>query len=186
MRLGALLLLALVAAGCMGGGSSSAGSSGTTGSAVPTAQTLPDSGTVKLPDGHVYTVAAPGATLSLGSLTLRILGVSWRTAVAGVVAPPGTRLNAVFRVRIVNTSTTQPGTIAPTQVWLRNTLNHTFLAAGTAQVQGQLIGRTLGPGEGVTGTLVFPVPGRQQGGLLVYRFGDTPAQATRVGIARFS
>lgn len=186
MRLVALLLLALLAAGCMGGsGSPSGGDSGTT-AAVPTAQTLPDSGTAKLPDGKVYTVAAPGQTLRLDNLTLRIVAVQWRTSVPGAVSPPGTKLYAVFRVRLGNASTTRSGTVAPTQIWLRNTLNHTFLASGTAKVANQLIGRTLSPGETVTGSLVFPVPGKQEGGLLVYRFGDTPAKAAHVGIARFT
>jgi hypothetical protein len=186
MRLVALLLLALLAAGCMGGsGSASLGTSGGT-SAVPAAQTLPASGTAKLPDGKVYTVAAPGRTLSLDNLTLRIIAVQWRSSVPGAISPPGTKLYAVFRVRLGNASGTEPGTVAPTQIWLRNTLNHTFLASGTATVAGQLVGKTLGPGESATGSLVFPVPGKQQGGLLVYRFGDTPARANHVGIARFS
>ncbi|HYW28705.1 MAG TPA: DUF4352 domain-containing protein [Gaiellales bacterium] len=186
MRLVAPLLLALIAAGCMGGSGSAStvGSGGT--SAVPAAQTLPASGTAKLPDGKVYTVAAPGQTLRLDNLTLRIIALQWRSSVPGAIALPGTKLYAVFRVRLDNASATQPGTVAPTQIWLRNTLNHTFLASGTAKVANQLIGKTLAPGEALTGTLVFPVPGKQQGGLLVYRFGDTPAKATHVGIARFS
>jgi hypothetical protein len=184
MRLLALLLLALVAGGCMGGGGSSSGPAPSS-SSVPAATRLPPSGTVKLPDGIVYTVAAPGQMLHLDNLTLRIAQVSWRTSVPGAIAPPGTRVYAVFRVRLGNTGTAA-GTVAPTQVWLRNTLNHTFLASGTARVPHQLIGMTIPAGQTVTGTLVFPVPGRQQGGLLVYRFGDTPAKAKHVGVARFS
>src|SRR3954447_10143594 len=126
MRHGALLVLALVAAGCMGGGGSSSGSTAGS-SSVPTATTLPSSGTVKLPDGTVYTVAAPGQTVRLDNLTLRIVQLSWRSSVPGAVAPPGTRLYAVFRVRLANIGTAA-GTVAPTQIWLRNTLNHTFLA----------------------------------------------------------
>ncbi len=186
-RLTGLLVIALLAAACMGGsGSGSSAGSTAAGSSVPTATTLPPSGTVKLPDGVVYTVAAPGQTLRLDNLTLRIAGVSWRTSVPGAVGPPGTRMYAVFRVRLGNASTTQPGTVSPTQVWLRNTLNHTYLASGTANVPRQLIGMTISPGQTVTGSLVFPVPGKQQGGLLVYRFGDTPASAKHVGVARFS
>lgn len=186
MRLVALLLLALAAAGCMGSSGSSSTGGSSSASDVPTAQELPDSGTAKLPDGKVYTVAAPGQTLRLDNLTLRIVSVQWRTSVPGAVSPPGTRLYAVFRVRLGNASTTDAGTIAPTQIWLRNTLNHTFLASGSARVAHQLIGKTVAPGETVAGSLVFPVPGKQQGGLLVYRFGDTPAKANHVGIARFS
>jgi hypothetical protein len=173
-----------MAAGCMGGGGSSSGSTAGS-SSVPTATTLPPSGTAKLPDGIVYTVAAPEQTLRLDNLTLRIVEMQWRTSVAGTVAPPGTRLYGVFRVRLGNTSTAA-GTVTPTQIWLRNTLNHTFLASGAAQVPHQLIGMTIAAGQTVTGTLVFPVPGKQQGGLLVYRFGDTPAKAKHVGVARFS
>jgi Domain of unknown function (DUF4352) len=184
-RLTGLLVIALLAASCMGGGGSSAGSTASS-SSVPTGTTLPQSGTVKLPDGVVYTVAAPGETLRLDNLTLRIAGVSWRSSVPGAVGPPGTKLYAVFKVRLGNGSTTQPGTVAPTQIWLRNTLNHTFLASGTAKVPNQLVGMTISPGQTVTGSLVFPVPGKQQGGLLVYRFGDTPASAKHVGVARFS
>jgi FlaG/FlaF family flagellin (archaellin) len=184
-RLTGLLVIALLAAACMSGGGSSPGSTAAS-SAVPTAATLPASGTAKLPDGVVYTVAAPEQTLTLDNLTLRILGLQWRRSVTGAVAPPGTRLYGVFRVRLANTSPTEAGTVAATQIWLRNTLNHTFLASGSAEVPHQLIGATVAPGQSVTGMLVFPVPGRQQGGLLVYRFGDTPAKATHVGVARFS
>ena len=169
----------------MGGSSSPSGPS-SSGPSVPTATTLPPSGTVKLPDGITYTVAAPEQTLRLDNLTLRITGLDWRSSVPGAVGPPGTKLYAVFRVRLGNASTTEPGTVSATQIWLRNTLNHTFLASGTAKVPRQLIGMTLSPGQTVTGTLVFPVPGKQQGGLLVYRFGDTPASAKHVGVARFS
>jgi hypothetical protein len=184
MRLVALLLLALLAAGCMGGGGSSSGSTARS-SSTPTATALPPSGTAKLPDGIVYTVAAPGQTLRLDNLTLRIVEMSWRTSVPGAIAPPGTRLYAVFRVRLGNTGT-EAGTVTPTQLWLRNTINHTFLASGSAKVAHQLIGMTVQAGQTVTGSLVFPVPGKQQGGLLVYRFGDTPAKAKHVGVARFS
>lgn len=185
-RLTGLLLIAVLAVACMGGGGGSSSGAAASGPSVPTATTLPPSGTAKLPDGKVYTVAAPGRTLRLDNLTLRILGLEWRASVPGAIAPPGTKLYAVFRTRLGNASTTEAGNVSPTQIWLRNTLNHTFLASGTARVPHQLIGMTLAPGQTVTGTLVFPVPGRQQGGLLVYRFGDTPAHAGHVGVARFS
>jgi Domain of unknown function (DUF4352) len=184
-RLAALPLLALAAAGCMGGGSSPTSSQGS-GSAVPAASTLPQSGTARLPDGIVYTVAAPGATLRLDNLTLRILGVTWRRSVTGATAPPGTRMFAVVRVRLANTSSTEPGTVTPTQIWLRSTLNRTYLASGASDANDRVIGSELAPGQGVTGALVFPVPGKLEGGLLVYRFGDTPAKARHVGIARLS
>ncbi len=185
-RLTGLLLVATLAASCMGGGGGSSSAAPAGSSAVPTAATLPASGTAKLPDGIVYTVAAPGQTLRLDNLTLRLLSLHWRTSVPGAIAPPGTKLFAVFRARLGNADPVRPGTVSPTQIWLRNTLNHTFLAAGTARVPHQLIGMTIAPGQTVTGTVVFPVPGKQQGGLLVYRFGDAPAKAKHVGVARFS
>jgi FlaG/FlaF family flagellin (archaellin) len=183
-RLVTLLLIALAATACSGGGSSASGPT-SSGPTVPSASTLPPSGTVKLADGIIYTVAAPGTNLSLDNLTLRILGVAWRKHVSVAVEPPGTSIFAQFTVRITN-DTTETATVGATQIWLRNPLNHTFLAAATAVVPKQLIGASLAPGQATTGTLVFPLPGRQQGGLLVYRFGDTPASAKHVGIARFS
>jgi hypothetical protein len=183
-RLSAPLVIVLIAAACSGGGTAATRSTGG-GPTVPTATTLPDSGTVRLADGITYTVAAPHATLSLDNLTLRILGVAWKQRVSVAVVPPGTSIFAEFTVRITN-GTAGSATVAATQIWLRNQLNHTFLAAATAQVPRQLVGMKLAPGQTVTGTLVFPLPGRQQGGLLVYRFGDTPASAKHVGIARYS
>jgi hypothetical protein len=182
-RISALLALVLAAAAC--GGGSSGGDSAPVSHGPPVVSTLPPSGTVRLSDGIVYTVAKPGTTLHLDNLTLRIVAMHWSSHVSVQVTPPGTRVYAVFTVTIGN-QTSSAAVVQSTQIWLRNTLNHTFLASGTAKVAGQLIGKTLGPGESVTGSLVFPVPGKQQGGLLVYRFGDTPAKATHVGIARFS
>ncbi|MDX6523691.1 MAG: hypothetical protein QOI17_1204 [Gaiellales bacterium] len=186
-RLTTLLLIALAATACSGGAAGSFSASGPAGSGltVPTASTLPPSGTVKLADGIIYTVAAPGTTLRLDNLTLRILSVAWRKHISVAVEPPGTSIFAQFTVRITN-GTTDTATVGATQIWLRNPLNHTFLAAATAQVPKQLIGASLAPGQATTGTLVFPLPGKQQGGLLVYRFGDTPASAKHVGVARFT
>jgi hypothetical protein len=90
----------------------------------------------------------------------------------------------VFTVAITNNSN-QAATVEPTQVWLRTTLNHTYLAAPGANTPRPLIGRQLQAGERAVGTLAFPLPGRQPGGLLVYRFGDTPAGARHVGIASY-
>lgn len=182
MRLTALLAIVLATAACSGG-SSSASSAGS-GRSAPTATVLPASGTVKLSDGITYTVAAPGTTLSLDNLALRIMGLRWEKHVPATVTPPGTRIFAVFTVAITNNSN-QPATVEPTQVWLRTTLNHTYLAAAGANTPRPLIGRQLREGERAIGTLAFPLPGRQPGGLLVYRFGDTPAGARHVGIARY-
>lgn len=182
MRLTALLAIALATAACSGGssGATSAGS----GTSAPTATVLPASGTVKLSDGITYTVAAPGTTLRLDNLALRIMGLRWERHVPVTVTPPGTRIFAVFTVAIANDSN-QAATVEPTQVWLRTSLNHTYLAAAGANTPRPLIGRQLRAGERAVGTLAFPLPGRQPGGLLVYRFGDTPAGARHVGIARY-
>ena len=182
MRLTALLAILVATAACSGvsSGATSAGS----GASAPTATVLPASGTVKLSDGITYTVAAPGATLRLDNLALRIMGLRWEKHVPVTVTPPGTRIFAVFTVAITNNSN-QVATVQPTQVWLRTTLNHTYLAAAGANTPRPLIGRQLQAGERAVGTLAFPLPGRQPGGLLVYRFGDTPAGARHVGIARY-
>jgi hypothetical protein len=182
LRLTALVAILLATAACSGGssGATSAGS----GPSAPTATVLPASGTAKLSDGITYTVAAPGTTLRLDNLALRIIGLSWEKHVPVTVTPPGTRTFAVFTVSVTNGGN-QAATVQPTQVWLRTMLNHTYLAAPGANTPRPLIGRQLQAGERVTGTLAFPLPGRQQGGLLVYRFGDTPAGARHVGIARY-
>jgi ABC-type glycerol-3-phosphate transport system substrate-binding protein len=182
MRLTALLAIVLATAACSGG--SSAATSAGSGPSAPAATVLPASGTVKLSDGITYTVAAPGTTLRLDNLTLRIMGLRWEKHVPVTVTPPGTRVFAVFTVAIANNSD-QAATVQPTQVWLRTTLNHTYLAAPGANTPRPLIGRQLQAGERTTGTLAFPLPGKQPGGLLVYRFGDTPAGARHVGIARY-
>ena len=97
MRLTALLAIVLATAACSGGssGATSAGS----GTSAPVATVLPASGTVKLSDGITYTVAAPGTTLRLDNLTLRIMGLRWEKHVPVTVTPPGTRIFAVFTRR---------------------------------------------------------------------------------------
>src|SRR3954449_7566472 len=182
MRLTALLAILLATTACSGG-SSGAPSAGS-GPSAPAATVLPASGTVKLSDGITYTVAAPGTTLRLDNLALRIMGLRWEKQVPVTVAPPGTRIFAVFTVAITNNSN-QTATVEPTQVWLRTTLNYTYLAAAGANTPRPLVGRQLREGERAIGTLAFALPGRQPGGLLVYRFGDTPAGARHVGLARY-
>ena len=181
-RISALLALVLAAAAC--GGGSSGGDSAPVSHGPPVVSTLPPSGTVRLSDGIVYTVAKPGTTLHLDNLTLRIVAMHWSSHVSVQVTPPGTRVYAVFTVTIGN-QTSSAAVVQSTQIWLRNTLNHTFLAAAGADAPHPLIGRSVQPGQRATGTLVFPLPGRMQGGLLVYRFGDRPATAKHVGIARY-
>jgi hypothetical protein len=182
-RLTALLAVAIAAAACSGGSSSSSPPASSQG--PPVVSTLPASGTVRLSDGKTYTVAPPGATLHLDNLKLHIHNVGWNHHIDVGVTPPGTRIYAVFSVDVSNL-TTSTQTISAIQIWLRNTLNHTFLASAGAKVPDPLIGRSVQPGQTVTGDLVFPLPGRMEGGLLVYRFGDTPAKATHVGIARYA
>ena len=73
----------LVAAACSGGGSASGGHPATsTAPSVPTVDTLPRTGTVRLSDGVIYTVVAPGTTLKLDNVTLRIDSVEWRRHVS--------------------------------------------------------------------------------------------------------
>ena len=176
-----LLSAVMVPSACSGGGSadSSAASSG-----PPTATTLPASGTVKLPDGITYTVAAPGQQLRLDNLSLRIDGLRWQRHVSVPVAPPGTRVYAVFTVTVTNTGQSQ-ASLGPTQVWVRNDGSRPFLAAAGADVPRQLVGATLPPGRPVRGRLVYPLPGKITGGLLVYPIGALPATAKQVGIARY-
>ena len=46
---------------------------------------------------------------------------------------------------------------------------------------------SIAPGQTATGTLVYPAPGRQNGNLLVYRFGDATdiADAMHVGLVGY-
>ena len=176
----------LAAAACSGGGSASAGHpTSSTAPTVPTADALPRTGTVKLSDGVIYTVVAPGATLKLDNVTLRIDKVEWLKHLSvAVPPPPGTRVFAVFTVTVDNRSS-EDATLGLAQIWLRNEGNRPFLAAGQADVPHPLVGASLPAGETITGTLVFPLPAKLAGGLLVYRLGDLPATAKHVGIARY-
>jgi len=180
------LALLVVAAACSGGGSTGGDHGGATGAPpVPTADTLPQSGTVKLSDGVIYTVVGPGSTLKLDNVTLHIDQLVWRKRVSVPIKPPGTRIYAVFTITVGNL--TGDGVVLPlTQIWLRNEGNRPFLAAGRAGVPDQLVGAMLPAGKTVTGTLVFPLPSKLAGGLLLYRLGDLPATAKHVGIARYA
>ena len=177
-----LAALALAACGCSGGGSagSSAGSN-----TAPPSSTLPTSGTVTYKDGKVYTVAPLGAKLVLDDVSVKVDGVEWTKNVDAPL-PPGTRIFGVVRLTVTNRSgATQ--TVAPTQIWLLDSRNHAFLASAAAKVDQPLLGTPIGAGQSVTGTLVFPVPGRQTGNLLVYRFADATriADAKHVGLVRY-
>jgi hypothetical protein len=183
-RLTAPLALLVLAAACSGGGSASTAPTGSTAASVPTVATLPPHGTVKLSDGVIYTVVAPGSTLKLDNVALRIDNVRWEKSVSVPFKPLGTRIYAVFTVTVTNLSGGDT-TLSPTQIWLRNEGNRPFLAAGQAAVPRQLVGATLPAGGNVTGTLVFPLPAKLAGGLLLYRLGDLPATAKHVGIARY-
>ncbi|MGZ4431803.1 MAG: DUF4352 domain-containing protein [Gaiellales bacterium] len=180
-----LTLLLATAAACSGGGS--AGSSGGNSSAVPTAQTLPRQGTVRLPDRRIYTVSAPGATLRLDDISLRIVAVGWQRHVQVPFSPPGTRTFAVVTAKVHNLGT-RDATITPTQIWLIDGQGHTFLAAARSNMLDPLIGQTVPAGGSVSGVLVYPMPDRRPGSLLVYRFADARAiaRATHVGVARYS
>jgi hypothetical protein len=176
-----LLLLAMAASACSGGGTAATSAAA---SGPPVATKLPPSGTVRLPDGITYTVAAPGQTLALDNLSLRIDNLRWTRHIQVPVVPPGTTIYAVFTVTVTNTGD-GAATLGPTQVWVRNDGNRPFLAAGRAGVPRQLVGSTLPPGQPVRGRLVYPLPGKITGGLLVYGFGELPATAKHVGIARY-
>ena len=178
------LIAVLAAAGCGGGGSATSGGPVNT---APAAKTLPATGTVTLPDGKVYTVVAPGQTLTLNDLTLKILSVHWRHSMAVAVPPPGTRTYAVVAATIKNTGSDQ-AVVAPTQIWLLDQAGHTHLAAQVAHLPGQLIGRAVPSGQERSGLLVYPMPARTPGSLLVYTFADAQAiaGATHVGVARYA
>jgi hypothetical protein len=176
-----LVIAAAAAAGCSGGSSSaSTRSAASSGPPVPTAQTLPPTGTAKLPDGRIYTVAAPGTTLKLDDISLYVDGIKWRHHAGSAPAPPGTRVYAVARVTVGNPGAADQK-VGPTQIWLLAG-STPFLAAG-----GGLIGRTVPAGGKVSGLLTFPLPRKTSGGLLVYRFADAAAiaKATHVGVARY-
>ena len=170
---------ALTACSGGGGGSSSV-------STAPPSSTLPSSGTVTYTDGKVYTVAPLGSTLTLDDVAVRVDGIEWVRHVDIPVTPPGTKMFGVVRVTVTNRSTADQ-TVALTQIWLLDSENHAFLAAATAKLPHPLVGAAIGPGQSITGTLVYPAPKRETGNLLVYRFGDATAiaHARHVGLVRY-
>jgi Domain of unknown function (DUF4352) len=173
----------LAAAGCSG--SSSPPATGT--ASVRTASTLPASGTVKLPDGRIYTVAAPGQPLRLDDVEVDLRRVKWSKSVKVAVAPPGTSEYAIVKASVTNRSKVTRK-ITLTQFWLLDPSRHEYLAAPGSNVPRDLVGRLINPGQTVRGTLVYPTAGRfSTGTLLVYRFADSAAiaKARHVGLARF-
>jgi hypothetical protein len=182
-RAAALLLAALAAAGCSGGGSAASGGTNT----APPSSTLPVSGTVTYTDGKVYTVAPLGSKLVLDDVSVKVDGIEWRRDLKAPL-PPGATVFAVVSVTLTNTSGADQ-TVAPTQIWLLDSENRAYLASpvAAAEVGHALVGMSIGPGQTVTGMLVYPTPGRQKGNLLVYRFGDAThiADASHVGLVRY-
>jgi uncharacterized protein DUF4352 len=182
-RAAALLLVALAAAGCSGGGSEASGGTNT----APPSSTLPVSGTVTYTDGKVYTVAPLGSKLVLDDVSVKVDGIEWRRDLKAPL-PPGATVFGAVRVTLTNTSGADQ-TVAPTQIWLLDSENHAYLASpvAAAEVGHALVGMSIGPGQTVTGMLVYPTPGRQKGNLLVYRFGDATdiAHASHVGLVRY-
>ena len=153
---------------------------------MPHATTLPASGTVQLPDGRVYTVAARGAPLVLDDIKVTLRSMRWVKS-AGVSHPaPGTRAYAVVSLSVQNLgSSTQ--TIPITQFWLLDAALQEYLPQARTNVPRPLVGVKVAPGVTVHGTLVFATPRRfAVGMLLVYRFVDAAnvAHAKHVGILR--
>jgi hypothetical protein len=176
-----LIVASALAAGCNGSSSgSSSADAASSKETVRTAQTLPPQGTAKLPDGRVYTVAAPGEVLRLDDVTLKINGLTWSQPSDSAAVPPGARYVATADVTVGNT-TSDTQTVGPTQIWL---------LAGTATFvanPGGIIGKQVPAGETRNGKVGFYVPRKQVGGLLLYRFADATAiaKATHVGVARY-
>jgi hypothetical protein len=182
VRAAAILAAAALAAGCSGGDSAGSGGSNT----APPSSTLPRSGTVTYTDGKVYTVAPLGSTLVLDDVSVKVAGIEWAAAIGGASLPPGTTIFGVVRVTVTNTSDATQ-TIAPTQIWLLDSKNRAFISSAAAHVRHPVVGKSLGPGQSATGSLVFPAPRRETGNLLVYRFADATdiAHAHHVGLVRY-
>jgi hypothetical protein len=180
--------LVVAAAGCSGGSSGAASSTApsTRASSVRHAATLPDQGTVQLPNGRIYTVAPPGGALRLSDIQVRVRSLAWSRSADVGSAPPGTHAYATVRLAVTNRgSKASPVTL--TQFWLVDGAGNEYVAAARARVAEPLVGARVGPGATVEGTLVFPAPSRFAGGsLLVYRFADASAiaHAKHLGIAR--
>jgi hypothetical protein len=180
------LLTLLLASACSGGGSASSGAPpASSGPSVQEVTQLPASGTVRY-SGRIYTVAARGTTLKLDDVTLRIDTFGWSKNVPVQVKPPGTATFGVFQLTITNLSD-QDVTLRATQIWLLDEGNHPFIPAPGAQVDNPLIGKVVPAGGTVTGTLVYAVPKRVSGGLLLYRLADAEgiAKAEHVGLLRY-
>jgi uncharacterized protein DUF4352 len=180
------LVALLVASACSGAGSASssqppAGS----GQNVPEADQLPAKGTVRF-NGRIYTVAAPGTTLALDDVSLRIDTFGWQKNVPVAIEPPGTSTFAIFSVTITNLGD-EDATLRPTQIWLLDEGNHPYIPAAGAELNNLLIGKVVPAGKSVTGTLVYAVPKRLRGGLLLYRLADADgiAKAEHVGLLRY-
>ena len=182
-RVAALLVAAIAAPGAPAAGRRRRDGTNT----APPSSTLPVSGTVTFTDGKVYTVAPLGSKLVLDDVSVKVDGIEWTRDLKAPL-PPGTTVFGVVRVTLTNTSGADQ-TVAPTQIWLLDSKNHAFLAsaATAAEVGHPLVGMSIGPGQSTTGTLVYPAPGRQNGNLLVYRFGDATdiADARHVGLVRY-
>ena len=177
-----LILASALAAGCSGSSSGdSTPSAASSKETVRTSQTLPAQGTAKLPDGRVYTVAAPGQVLRLDDVTLKINGLSWSPSGDATATPPGTKYVATAAVTIGNT-TSDSQTVGPTQIWLLAG-SSTFVANS-----GGIVNKQVPAGETRNGKVSFYLPRKQVGGLLLYRFADAAkiANATHVGVARYS
>jgi hypothetical protein len=181
-RLLALVGVGLCLAGCGGGGGTSSAPN-----TAPPSSTLPTSGTVTYTDGRQYTVAPLHTLLRLDDITVRVRSVVWERSVKVAFKPPGTHIYAVVTLTVTNL-THAPQKLALTQIWLRNAAGFPYLAAATANVRKNLLGLPIGAGKSVTGTLVYPVPERETGYLLVYRFGDAKAiaKAKHVGLLAYS
>jgi hypothetical protein len=181
-------LLPLVAASlCLAGCASGGGGSSTGPKTPPPSSTLPTSGTVTYTDGRVYTVAPQGRVLRLDDISVQVRSVIWRRSVKVGFKPPGTKIFGLVTLRIGNLTRSRQQ-VGLTQIWLRDAGGDPFLASARASVPRNLLTMPIPPAGTVTGTLVYPVPRRESGYLLVYRFGDAKAiaKAKHVGLLRYS
>jgi hypothetical protein len=176
-------MLACLAAGCgdTGGAASTAPTPASSALNAPAATSLPREGTVRLPDKKIWTVVAPGKRLQLDDLVVVVQRVEWKQGAGSATATLGSKVHAVVTVSVRNTGSADAA-VSPTQMWLYDTRNVAHLAAA-----GGLIGQTVPAGGVVTGRLVFPMPAKTAGGLLVYSFADATAiaKAKHVGLARY-
>ena len=132
-------------------------------------------------------MAKPGATLSVGDISVKMLKMQWERQPGVKHAIPGTRIYAVVSLRVTNNGAVA-GTVTPTQFWLLDVLHREYLAAAQNDVPNPLIGKKVAPGKSVNGTLVFGVPRKLTAGfVLAYQFKDAKsiAKATEVGLLQF-